>query len=142
MVVGTDGSPTATRAVARAVAIAGITGAAVHLVSAHRPIEVQLGSTHQSGRDGDANDGAIVTTDVDVDLALSQAATMAAAAGVATHSYVIEGEPVAAILSVADDVHADLIIVGSVGMERRFLSSVPRGVAQRADCDVLIVHTG
>lgn len=49
IVVGTDGSPTAARAVERAIRVARLTGAVVHLVSAHRPIAVHLGSAYQPG---------------------------------------------------------------------------------------------
>lgn len=72
--------------------------------------------------------------------ALAHAAA-AAAAGVATEVHAVEGDATTAILSVAGEVRADLIVVGRVGMDRRVVGSVPRGVAQRAGCDVLIVHT-
>lgn len=142
VVVGTDGSTTATRAVARAIAIAGLTGASVHVVTATRPIEIHVSAARQfASHRGEAPPAAVVARDLDPQEALVQAKTLAEAAGVAAQSHVVEGEPVSAILSVADSVKADLVIVGSVGVDRRVLGSVPRAVSQRASCDVLIVHT-
>ena len=36
---------------------------------------------------------------------------------------------------------ADLIVVGSKGMQRRYLGSVPNSVAHGAHCAVLVVKT-
>ncbi|MGH9154646.1 MAG: universal stress protein [Acidimicrobiales bacterium] len=136
IVVGTDGSPTAARAVARAVELARAVDAVVHVVSACRSFEVRLGAAHQAGAGA-----SVISRDVDADAALAAGRAAAATAGVAFQLHPREGEAVAAILSVAEEVGGDLIVVGSVGIERRLLGSVPRGVAQRAGCDVLIVHT-
>jgi len=51
----------------------------------------------------------------------------------------VEGEPVDAILAAAEQVSADLIIVGALA--GHLLGSVPGAIAQRAPCDVLIVQT-
>jgi nucleotide-binding universal stress UspA family protein len=54
------------------------------------------------------------------------------------------GDPASALLDVADDVHADLIVVGSRGMAattRFLLGSVPNRVSHHAPCDVIIVRT-
>jgi nucleotide-binding universal stress UspA family protein len=56
----------------------------------------------------------------------------------------VEGDPGQALLSVAEDSSADLIVVGNRGINTlsgRQLGSVPSDVSQRAPCDVLIVHT-
>lgn len=62
-------------------------------------------------------------------------------AGTRTHA--IPGDPSAAILMVADEVKADLIIVGNQGMQgvRRVLGSVPNDIAHKAECSVLIINT-
>jgi nucleotide-binding universal stress UspA family protein len=54
-----------------------------------------------------------------------------------------EGDPADAIVRVAEDVEADLIVVGNKGMKgaRRVLGSVPNSVAHRATCSVLILPT-
>ena len=48
-----------------------------------------------------------------------------------------------ALVSVAETVHADLIVVGNRGMQgaRRVLGSVPNHVSHHARCDVLVVDT-
>ena len=48
------------------------------------------------------------------------------------------------LLAVADEVDADLIVVGSKGMQgaRRVLGSVPNTISHQADCSVLIIQTG
>lgn len=56
----------------------------------------------------------------------------------------IEGAPVDALVKLADDVKADLVVVGDVGLDSvagRLLGSVPANVARRAKVDILIVHT-
>ena len=45
------------------------------------------------------------------------------------------------ILATAVEVGADLIVVGSKGMQRRYLGSVPNSVAHGAHCAVLVVKT-
>jgi nucleotide-binding universal stress UspA family protein len=47
-------------------------------------------------------------------------------------------------VDLAEEVHADLLVVGNVGLSSvagRLLGSVPANVSQRARTDVLIVHT-
>ena len=51
------------------------------------------------------------------------------------------GDPAQAILDVAGQVGADLVVSGSQGMERRVLSSIPNSIAHQATCAVLIVKT-
>jgi nucleotide-binding universal stress UspA family protein len=56
----------------------------------------------------------------------------------------VEGDPGQALLTVAKEQGADLIVVGNRGINTlsgRLLGSVPSDVSQRAPCDVLIVHT-
>jgi len=55
-----------------------------------------------------------------------------------------EGEPADAILDVAEEINADLIVVGNKGMTgaRRFLlGSVPNKVSHHAPSSVIIVRT-
>ena len=55
----------------------------------------------------------------------------------------IVGAPINALVHLAEEVHADLLVVGNVGLSSvagRLLGSVPSEVSRRAK-DVLIVHT-
>ena len=55
--------------------------------------------------------------------------------------HVASADPAEAILAVAREAGADLIVVGNKGMHRRVLSSIPNSVSHNASCDVLIVQT-
>jgi nucleotide-binding universal stress UspA family protein len=68
---------------------------------------------------------------------------LAATANVASRTHALPGDASEAILQVADEVGADLVVVGNKGMQgvRRVLGSVPNDVAHKADCSVLIVDT-
>jgi nucleotide-binding universal stress UspA family protein len=63
--------------------------------------------------------------------------------GVVVHPHVLPGDPSDALLMVAHEVDADLIVVGNKGMRGagRVLGSVPSSVAHGARCSVLIAHT-
>jgi nucleotide-binding universal stress UspA family protein len=55
-----------------------------------------------------------------------------------------EGDPADAILDVAEEKNADLVIVGNKGMtgaKRFLLGSVPNKVSHHAPCSVLIIRT-
>jgi nucleotide-binding universal stress UspA family protein len=80
----------------------------------------------------------------DVDATLEAAAEVARAAGVEAHTYPRQGDPADAILDVAEEREADLIIVGNKGMtgaKRFLLGSVPNKVSHHAPCSVLIIRT-
>ncbi len=54
------------------------------------------------------------------------------------------GDPANVLMTVANDEHADVIVLGSKGMasaSRFVLGSVPNKVSHHAPCDVLIIHT-
>ena len=56
----------------------------------------------------------------------------------------IVGAPVDALVELAEEVGADLLVIGNVGLNTiagRLLGSVPANVARRSKVDVLIVHT-
>ncbi|MGO9872774.1 MAG: universal stress protein [Acidimicrobiia bacterium] len=70
-------------------------------------------------------------------------AQLCAAAGDSPHTHALLGDPAAAILQVAREANADLIVVGNKGMRgtRRVLGSVPNTVTHQAECAVHIVNT-
>jgi nucleotide-binding universal stress UspA family protein len=80
----------------------------------------------------------------DVDATLKAATERAEEAGVETQSFARQGDPADAILDVAEEVGADLIIVGNKGMsgaKRFLLGSVPNKVSHHAPCSVMIIRT-
>lgn len=52
-----------------------------------------------------------------------------------------KGNSAQAILDVAERVSAELVVAGSQGMDRRMLASIPKTIAHRSGCAVLIVKT-
>jgi nucleotide-binding universal stress UspA family protein len=63
---------------------------------------------------------------------------------VEVRTHPIEGDAADAILNVAEEIKADLIVVGNKGMtgaRRYFLGSVPNNVSHHAPCSVIIVRT-
>jgi nucleotide-binding universal stress UspA family protein len=142
IVVGTDGSETATRAVEAAVELAQLSGATLELVSAYEPVSGQR--LREEARQVPPDLQWMINRRADVDATLQQAAEQARDAGVAAQTYAREGDPADAILDVAEELGADLIVVGNKGMtgaKRFLLGSVPNKVSHHAPCSVLIVRT-
>ncbi|HEY1274556.1 MAG TPA: universal stress protein [Thermoleophilaceae bacterium] len=138
IVVGTDGSDTAQRAVSKAAEIASLTGASLHVVSAYSGGPVQVGG----GAEPEAKDWAI-GADYNAEAVLQRTASRLRDNGIDVGEHAPKGDPADGIVEVATREKADLIVLGSVGMQgkRRLLGSVPNKVSHHAPCDVLIVHT-
>lgn len=144
VVVGTDGSETSLRAVDRAGAIAAEHRAKLIVATAHPQAReerggwsVPPGSDH--GQDyrmvGDAPIYAILRD-------ARERAHNAGAKNVEEKSMV--GAPINALVDLVEEVSADLLVVGNVGLASvagRLLGSVPAEVSRRAKTDVLIVYT-
>ncbi len=142
IVVGTDGSETATEAVKQAIELAAATKAKVELVSAYEPVSSTRLREESTQVPGDLQWA--VNPREDVDATLGEASELAASAGVEVQVFARQGDPADAILDVAEETKADLIIVGNKGMTgaRRFLlGSVPNKVSHHAPCSVLIIRT-
>jgi len=141
IVVGTDGSETAAEAVRQAVDLAKMSGATLSIVSAYEP----LPRSKVEGEKVDAPEDVQyeIGPREDVNLVLDAAAAAARREGVEVQTHPVEGAPADAILNVAEEAGADLIVVGNKGMTgaRRFLGSVPNAVAHGASCAVLVVPT-
>jgi nucleotide-binding universal stress UspA family protein len=142
MVVGTDGSETASEAVRQATELAQQIGAKVHLVSAYEPVsEGRLREERQQIPD---DLQWMVNPREDVSQTLDGAAEGLRAAGVEVDTHAREGDPADAILDVAEEQEADLIVVGNKGMtgaKRFLLGSVPNKVSHHAPCSVMIIRT-
>jgi nucleotide-binding universal stress UspA family protein len=142
ILVGTDGSDTAKKAVEEAIDLAKAVGAAITLVSAYEP--VPQARLREEARQTPADLQWMVNPREEVDATLSDAADVVREAGLEVETFAREGSPADAILDVAEERDADLIIVGNKGMTgaRRFLlGSVPNKVSHHAPCSVLIIRT-
>ena len=142
IVVGTDGSETAAEAVRQAIDLAKMSGATLSIVSAYEPVAKSRVEVEQL--DAPADVAHEFGPREDVNLVLDTAAAAARKEGVEVQTHPVEADPAEAILNVAEESNADLIVVGNKGMTgaRRFLlGSVPNNVAHHAPCSVIIVRT-
>lgn len=139
IVVGTDGSDSAVRAVRHAVDLAAADHARLVVVTAFEdhearsddriPEDVRWMLTDRNEAEEHARRGRELALDGGVTDVVVQA---------------LDGEPAAMLLETADDFSADLIVVGSVGLTgpaRFVLGSVASKVLHHAPCDVLVAHT-
>jgi len=139
IVVGTDGSETAKRAVEEALRLARALGDEIHIVSGYAPL--------RGARVAEAPQGAAEVwaplPDSEVRAILEEAAAKARLADIQVQTHALQTDPADALLEVASDVGASLIVVGNRGMHgaRRVLGSVPNKVSHQARCNVLIVST-
>jgi nucleotide-binding universal stress UspA family protein len=136
IVVGTDGSETAMIAVERAGELARLTGARLHVVSSYHPARPQLAGRAPAGE-------FTIAPDFKAEAVLGDAASRLRADGVEVEEHGPKGDPADALVDIARREGADLIVMGSLGMQgaRRVLGSVPNKVSHNAPCDVLIVQT-
>lgn len=142
IVVGTDGSETAAEAVRTAIELAKMTGARLEIVSAYEPVPEARLKEEGEGISGDVSH--VVNPREDVQFVLDRASAEAKKAKVEVVTHPREGDPADAILDVAEENKADVILVGNKGMTgaRRFLlGSVPNKISHHAPCDVWIVRT-
>jgi len=136
VVVGTDGSDTAAEAVRRAIEVAKLYGARLHIVTAYKAKPVRTAGVPDEFRER-LGPGAAA------DSVLDDQCARARAAGIEVQGHAGTGDPAQSIVEVAEREKADLIVVGNKGMAgvRRVLGSVPNSVAHQAPCSVMIVQT-
>jgi nucleotide-binding universal stress UspA family protein len=154
ILVGTDGSASSFRAVDRAAERAAHDNAKLIIASAHLAAEEKGGWSRAPAPDrvldgraadslGDA--GYKMHGRAPVFAILQEARDRAKAAGAQDiEERAIVGAAVDALVHLAEEVKADLLVVGNVGLDTvagRLLGSVPATVARRAKIDILIVHT-
>jgi nucleotide-binding universal stress UspA family protein len=139
VLVGTDGSATADKAVETAADLARQLGATLYIVTAYRASGGGMGSA--SGAAMAEHGGQGLHNEAAKQVAEKAAATWGQGLSVQTRA--VEGQAADALLEAAQSVGADLIVVGSKGMTgaRRVLGSVPNSVAHGASSAVLIVKT-
>jgi len=129
-------------AVRQAVELAKVSNAELDIVAAFEPVSLGRIREEQAEMPGDVEYA--VGPREDVNVALENAVGVAKQEGVEARPYPREGDPADAILDVAEDNGADLIVVGNKGMtgaKRFLLGSVPNKVSHHAPCGVYIVRT-
>ena len=140
VVVGTDGSDSSLRAVERAGQIAAGANAKLIVATAYFPH-----TEDQHAADVLKDEAYKVAGDAPIYAILREARDRAEAAGATSiEERAVIGAPVDALVDLAKEVKADLLVVGNVGLSTiagRLLGSVPANVARRSQVDVLIVHT-
>jgi nucleotide-binding universal stress UspA family protein len=124
IVVGVSRAESAEKAARYGMELATKFGAELHLVTAFEEAKTNPGGSERRHAEGFLE-------------------SMALASPLSIRTHALPGDPAAALLQVADEVGADLIVVGNKGMRGagRILGSVPNSVAHRTGCSVLIVNT-
>ena len=133
IVVGTDGSDTATEAVKTAIELARLSKGKLEIVSAYEPIPQDRLKQEVEGISGDVSH--VVNPREDVQFVLDKAAAEAKKAKVDVVTHAREGDPADVILDIAEENNADLVLVGNKGMTgaRRFLlGSVPNKISHHS----------
>jgi nucleotide-binding universal stress UspA family protein len=142
IVAGTDGSATADQAIEHAGRLALALGATVHVVNAYRDTTAASWMAAAGGfpvgepiNDEDAR--------IQAEGIVTRARDRLISLGVEAHGHICAGDPAQALITVAEDQGAEMIVVGNRGMSgaRRVLGSVPNSVSHHAKCGVLIVPT-
>jgi nucleotide-binding universal stress UspA family protein len=144
VVVGTDGSDSSLRAVARAGALAGASGATLVIACAYLPTQTD---DRELARAGDVlrEDAYQVVGSSPAEETVRAAADAARTAGAGqVKTVAVVGSPVETLLEVVRRESADLLVVGNRGLngiKGRLLGSVPADATRRSEVDVLVVHT-
>ena len=139
IVVGTDGSKTADRAVRKAVELARLCSARLHVVTAYRPTDMAvigpMGATVTAPADE--------AVPADIEAMLQKLEKELTADGVDVTVHAVAGRAADALLDAADAEQADAIVVGNRGVQgsRQALGSVPLNILQHARCAVVVVPT-
>lgn len=142
VVVGTDGSESSLRAVAKAGAIAAESGAKLIIATGYVPPKDDLRAA-----DILRDEAYKVQGNAPIYAMLHDARERTEAAGATDiEERPIQDAPVHALVDLAEEVDADLLVVGNVGLDARSaligrVFSIPGGIATKAKIDVLIVHT-
>lgn len=138
--VGTDGSDTASSALAVAFELAERFGAKLVVLTAYagqpRP-SAAMRLPASAAVDGDWASNAAEQAE----RILAAAEESARARGIGCSSAMGEGDPGDVLVRLAEQHGADLLVVGNKGMHRRLLGSVPNTVTHNASCSVFVVKT-
>jgi nucleotide-binding universal stress UspA family protein len=158
ILVGTDGSPTAMKALDVACDFAAKLGTGVLVVCAYEPpserelehMRADPGDPVAQWSAGKMSAGTpeefrwrIAGTSQAEDI-LERASEHASQRGVDAEARAVKGNPAEVLISVAEEKGVDAIVVGNVGMtgtKRFMLGNVPNRISHHAPTDVLIIRT-
>ena len=137
IVVGTDGSETASVAVGEAIQLAKAFDSTLHVVCAYRPHNLDT-------RGVPSEFASAVQPDSKVQAVLDEVLARARQAGLRAEPHAVTGDAADAIIDLADEVDAALIVIGNKGINsvRRYvLGNVPSKVVHHAPCSTYVVQT-
>jgi nucleotide-binding universal stress UspA family protein len=137
--VGTDGSATAAKAVEFAVEMAERYGAKLVAISCYRPVPEDRLRKEQ--RNAPQELVWSINPMEDVEATLREVEEKARERGIGFFCEARQGDPADVLCAIAAEQGADVLVVGSRGMDRRLRGSVPNTVSHNAPCSVLIVKT-
>ncbi len=139
LAVGTDGSETAAKAVDFAIDMAERYGSKLVVISSYSPVPEDRLRKEQA----EAPQEVVwsINPMEDVEATLREVEDKAGERGIKTVSEARQGDPADVLCEIAGEQGADVLVVGSKGMHRRILGSVPNTVSHKAPCSVLIVKT-
>jgi nucleotide-binding universal stress UspA family protein len=158
LMVGTDGSPTATAAVDKAASLARLVGAQMTVVCAYEPpSEEELHRARKGQGDPLEQWGAgrelhetpeefrwRIASAWQAEDVLDRARDHAEKQGIEADVRALEGNAAEVLLSLGDEEGFDVIVVGNVGMsgaKRFMLGNVPHRISHHSPTDVLIFST-
>ena len=145
IVVGTDGSSGANIAVDTALELARLSGATLHVVSAHAATNAfQLAAAPEVAVPVDAILASNDAIEAESQRVCKQVLQRAEGVGVHAEVHCVPGDAADALIRVAEDTKSDLVVVGNRGMTgvRRFvLGSVPNKLSHHCPSSLLIVDT-
>ena len=137
--VGTDGSDTASKAVDFAIDMAERYGSRLVVASSYQPVSEDRLAKEQAAAPHEIQWS--INPMEDVDATLREVEEKAKERGVKTLSEARQGDPADVLCDIAEQHDADVLVVGSKGMHRRILGSVPNTVTHNAPCSVMLVKT-
>jgi nucleotide-binding universal stress UspA family protein len=137
--VGTDGTPTASKALEFAIDLAKHYDARLVVISSYQPVAEDRLRRDQARAPYEVQWAINPTSDVDS--ILEKAAYKAQGAGLKVTTVASEGDPADVLCKFAAEHEADVLVIGNKGMQRRILGSVPNSVTHKAPCSVLVVKT-
>jgi nucleotide-binding universal stress UspA family protein len=135
--VGTDGSATASKAVAVAAEMARRFDAELVLLSAFSDTGAKPRNLSGSAAEIQWSFSPVARLSEQLERTRDEMR----GEGLDCRTMIEEGDPAEVIVDLAERCSADVLVIGNKGMQRRVLGSVPNSVTHRAPCSVYVVKT-